>query len=83
MICQLVIYFYPQRYLKSLLYIGKNFSLPVTNLVKLKLEFIKNIENNLKILPIKTQIAIRNASTHIIIKLPFYSSSNCDLKSNF
>ncbi|XP_077255641.1 uncharacterized protein LOC143893802 [Temnothorax americanus] len=67
---------------QNLLQFGDNFSLPVCNTEKLTIEFIKNIEHNLRRLPPVTQSAIRNRTAHIvnnIAKVPI-PKSNVNLK---
>lgn len=56
---------------QSLLQLGDNFNLPITNNEKLTIEFIKNIESNLIKLPSTTQVAIRNRSVILILSITF------------
>jgi len=58
--------------IKSLLQLGGNFSLPLTNKTKLTTDFIINFENNLRKLPPEKRIAIRNRCTSLIKSIPSY-----------
>ncbi|KAM0724705.1 hypothetical protein ACS0PU_009089 [Formica fusca] len=49
--------------------------MPLTDSSKLTMEFIKNIENNLRHLPAYAQLSIRNRASSLINNLPSYSPS--------
>lgn len=68
--------------IQRLIQLDENFSLPVVNTNKLTVEFIKNIENNIRKLHSKTQIIISNRSTHIVNNLPSYFTPKCEFNSN-
>ena len=59
--------------IQSLIQLGDNFSLPFPKKDSLTMEFIKNVENNIRKLPVASQTCVRNRSAPIINRLPSYS----------
>lgn len=61
------------RDVQSLLQLGENFSMPITDGEFLTVDFLKNFENSLRKLPSAKRYEIKNRSAHIIDGLPLFS----------
>ncbi|XP_077270690.1 uncharacterized protein LOC143901933 [Temnothorax americanus] len=58
--------------IQGLLQLGENFSLPGLKKDKVTIEFIKNIENNIKKFPIRTHTTLRNRFSNMVNSLRGY-----------